>query len=127
MIAALQAWVAGALLVAGSLFILTAALGVLRLPDFYTRMHAASKAGTMGSCLMLIALAIVTSDFAVSLRALAGAVFFLLTVPISSHLLARAAHRAGYALWRGSMRDDLSSYAEGLTTAARQGSEGQGK
>ncbi|MER2534987.1 MAG: monovalent cation/H(+) antiporter subunit G [Rhizobiaceae bacterium] len=127
MSAALQAWIAGALLVAGSLFILTAALGVLRLPDFYTRMHAASKAGTMGSCLMLIALAIVTSDPAVSLRSLAGVVFFILTVPISSHLLARAAHKAGYALWPGSVRDDLSSFPEGLTTGPQDGSEGQGK
>lgn len=112
MIAGLGAWIAGALLVVGSLFSLAAAIGLVRLPDLYTRMHAASKAGTMGSCLMLVALAIVTSDLAVTLRALAGVLFFLLTVPISSHLLAKAAHHAGYPLWPGSVRDDLSASSD---------------
>ena len=50
------------LLVIGSLFSLTAAVGLLRPPDLYTRMHAASKAGTLGSCVMLLALAIHSDD-----------------------------------------------------------------
>ena len=107
MIDALQSYAAGLLIVIGGLFSLTAAIGLVRLPDVYTRMHAASKAGTVGSCVMLIALAIHSDSLAISLRALAGVSFFLLTAPISAHLLAKAAHEAGYSLWAKSVRDDL--------------------
>ena len=109
MIDALLSYVAGALIVVGALFALVASIGLLRLPDLYTRMHAASKAGTLGSCVMLIALAVHAQDPAIAARALAGVVFFLLTVPISSHLLAKAAHSAGYGLWEKSRQDDLKS------------------
>ena len=108
MIELVQAYLAGCLIVIGSIFALVASIGLLRLPDLYTRMHAASKAGTLGSCVMLIALAVHASDLAIATRAIAGVVFFLLTVPISSHLLAKAAHAAGYRLWTGSVRDDIS-------------------
>ena len=112
MIEALQNYLAAALILIGSGFALTASIGLLRLPDLYTRMHAASKAGTLGSCAVLLALAVHADDPAISLRALAGVVFFLLTVPISSHLLARAAHGAGYRLWEHSECDDLKTMLE---------------
>lgn len=86
----------GVLLVVGSGFALVAALGLLRLPDVYMRMHAASKAGTLGSGLMLMALALFSVELAVATRALAGVVFFLLTAPVSAHLLAKAAYAVGY-------------------------------
>lgn len=101
-------YLAGLLVVAGALFTLTAAIGLIRLPDVYTRMHAASKAGTMGCCVMLLALAVSSSDWSISTRAVAGIVFFLITVPISAHLLARAAHSAGYPLAKADARDDLA-------------------
>ncbi len=107
MITALLEYVSGILIVIGALFALVASIGLLRLPDLYTRMHAASKAGTLGSCVMLIALAVQSQDLAISMRALAGVVFFLMTVPISSHLLAKAAHAAGCRLWSKSLRDDI--------------------
>ncbi|AKI01249.1 monovalent cation/proton antiporter, MnhG/PhaG subunit [Hoeflea sp. IMCC20628] len=100
--------ISAALLVIGSIFALIAAIGLLRLPDLYTRMHAASKAGTMGSCLMLIALAIHASDVGTVSRALAGVVFFLLTAPVSAHLLAKAAYSVGYRLHSSSVRDEMS-------------------
>ena len=96
------------LLLIGSVFTLIAAIGVLRLPELYTRIHAASKAGTMGSCLVLIALAIHASDFGTMSRALAGVVFFLLTAPVSSHLLAKAAYAVGYRLHSSSVRDEMA-------------------
>lgn len=123
MIDALQNYLAALLIVIGSLFALTACIGLLRLPDLYTRMHAASKAGTLGSCLMLLALAVHSNDTAIALRALAGVLFFLLTVPISSHLLAKAAHAAGHRLWEHSVRDDLhgavTKVAASLTQLSR--------
>jgi multicomponent Na+:H+ antiporter subunit G len=109
MIDVIQNYVAAALVLIGSLFALTASIGLLRLPDFYTRMHAASKAGTLGSCVMLVALAVHADDLAVTLRALGGVVFFLLTAPVSAHLLAKAAHGSGLKLWKKSVVDD---YAE---------------
>lgn len=112
MINTLQNYIAAALILIGSGFTLTASIGLLRLPELYTRMHAASKAGTLGSCAVLLALAVHADDAAISLRALAGVVFFLLTVPISSHLLAKAAHAAGHRLWEGSERDDLKNAVE---------------
>lgn len=110
MTTAIVLYAAGLLVVAGSLFTLTAAVGLIRLPDLYTRMHAASKAGTLGSCVMLVALAVHGGDIAITTRALAGVLFFLLTTPISSHLLAKAAHSAGYPLWKGSVRDDVAAH-----------------
>ena len=96
MVEEIAAYAAGVLLLIGSVFSLLAAVGILRLPDLYTRMHAASKAGTMGSGLMLIAIAVNAFDAPVILRALVGVVFLLLTAPVSAHLLARAAYSAGY-------------------------------
>ena len=88
-------YVASLSLVVGGLFSVLAAVGVLRLPDLYTRMHAASKAGVVGAGLVLIAVALVSLDAAVALRAVLGIVFLLLTTPVSAHLLARAAYNSG--------------------------------
>ncbi|WP_298818536.1 monovalent cation/H(+) antiporter subunit G [uncultured Roseibium sp.] len=88
--------VTGLMLIIGASFALVASIGLLRLKDVYMRTHAASKAGTLGSGVMLLALAVDAGDLAVVTRAIAGVVFFLLTAPISAHLLAKAAYAAGY-------------------------------
>lgn len=95
------------MLVVGGVFTFLAALGVVRLPDVYTRMHAASKAGTVGSGLMLLAAGIHAFDAATFARAAAGFVFFLLTAPVAAHLVARAAHAAGYRLTRLTVMDEM--------------------
>ncbi|PHP65170.1 Na+/H+ antiporter subunit G [Zhengella mangrovi] len=107
MIEILSNYLTGALLIIGSAFAVVAAIGINRLPDVYSRMHAASKAGTLGSGVMLIALAIYAQDTGTTLRALAGVVFFLLTAPISSHLLAKAAYAVGYPMWKGTVLDEM--------------------
>ena len=96
------------LILGGAFFAVTAAIGINRLPDVYTRMHAASKAGTVGSGLLLLAVGIHSGDLATFGRACAGIVFFILTAPVAAHLLARAAHKAGYQLSDVSVRDDMS-------------------
>ncbi|KSV85236.1 cation:proton antiporter [Sinorhizobium sp. GL28] len=96
-----------ALLIVGAIFSLLAAIGILRFPDLYTRMHAASKAGTVGSGLLLLAAGVHSLDAAILIRALAGFFFFVLTAPISAHLLAKAAHQAGYKLTKLSVVDQL--------------------
>ena len=95
MIESILAWLAAVLIVIGSVFGLLAAIGVLRLPDLYTRLHAASKAGAVGGGLILLAIALASGDAAIALRAILGIVFLLLTTPISAHLLSRAALRSG--------------------------------
>ncbi|WP_438749508.1 monovalent cation/H(+) antiporter subunit G [Pararhizobium sp. O133] len=96
------------LLVIGSVFSLLAALGLLRFPDLYTRMHAASKAGTIGSSLLLLAAGVHALDVTILMRALAGFVFIVLTAPISAHLLAKATHQAGYKLTNLSVTDQMT-------------------
>jgi multicomponent Na+:H+ antiporter subunit G len=107
MIDYIVAAVTALLLIVGSLFALAAAIGLVRLPDLYTRMHSASKAGTVGSGLLLLAAGLYSQDPSILARALAGFVFFLLTAPVAAHLLARVAHRSGYDLGALSVRDDI--------------------
>ncbi|MEM6616645.1 MAG: monovalent cation/H(+) antiporter subunit G [Pseudomonadota bacterium] len=101
-------YITGVLLIIGAIFAFVAAVGLIRLPDVYTRMHAASKAGTLGSGVMLIAIAVFDGNADVVLRALAGVLFFLLTAPVSAHLLARAAYCTGLKPWSGTKADELS-------------------
>ncbi|MCE7028903.1 monovalent cation/H(+) antiporter subunit G [Jiella avicenniae] len=111
MIAATLSILAGLLIVAGSAFAAVAAFGILRLPDLYTRMHAASKAGSVGSGMMLLALALVSHSGPEALRAIAAIAFFLLTAPLSAHLLAKASYAVGYRLWPGSVLDEMPRMA----------------
>jgi multicomponent Na+:H+ antiporter subunit G len=95
------------LMLVGALFSLVAAIGIVRLPDLYSRMHAASKAGTVGSGLLLLAAGIHAHDAAILARSVAGFIFFVLTAPIAAHLLARAAHLTGQRLTPPSVLDEL--------------------
>lgn len=97
-----------ALILGGSLFSVIAAIGINRLPDLYTRMHAASKAGTVGSGLLLLATGIHSGELPVFARALAGFFFFILTAPVSAHLLAKAAHHVGYPLAMATVMDEMN-------------------
>jgi multicomponent Na+:H+ antiporter subunit G len=95
MIGEITLYVSGGLMVIAGLFSLLACVGMLRFPDVYTRLHAASKAGTLGLGLVFIAAAIASLDGWVAVRALAGLVFLLLTAPVAAHILALAALRSG--------------------------------
>ena len=102
--------ITGVLLITAAAVNLIAAIGILRFPDVYTRMHAASKAGTLGAGLMLVTIALHSGEIDIASRALAGATFFLLTAPISAHLLARAAYVAGIEPWEGTKIDHLKGH-----------------
>jgi multicomponent Na+:H+ antiporter subunit G len=95
MIADILVYLAAALIVIGSVFSCLAALGMLRFPDVYTRLHAASKAGLLGLGLIFLAAALCSGDGWASLRAVLGAVFLFLTSPLAAHLLANAALKTG--------------------------------
>jgi multicomponent Na+:H+ antiporter subunit G len=108
MILALIDIVVGLALVVGALFALAASIGLLRLKDVYMRMHAGSKAGTLGSGVMLLALALYAGDLSIVTRAVAGVVFFLLTAPVAAHLLAKAAYTVGYRPCADTKLDELA-------------------
>ena len=84
-----------------------AGLGVLRMPDLLTRMHASSKAGTLGAALVLAAAAIRLGEGGVAVRALLVVLFLFLTAPVASHLLARAGYRSGVPLADETVVDEL--------------------
>jgi len=87
------------LVILGGFFCLVAGLGILRLPDVLIRMHASTKAGTLGSGLILIAVAVFFADIATTSRALMTIVFLLVTAPVAAHMIGRAAFRSRVPLW----------------------------
>jgi multicomponent Na+:H+ antiporter subunit G len=97
-------------LVLGSLFCFVAALGMLRLPDTVIRMHAATKAGTLGTGLILIGEAIFYMELSITLRALATITFLLLTAPVAAHLIGRAAYYSNTKLWEKTWIDELAQH-----------------
>lgn len=84
-----------ALIVAGSGFVLAGALGMLRMPDVYTRMHAASVVDTLGAGLLLIGMMLQAGPTLVSLKLLFLLALFVFVGPVASHALAQAALHQG--------------------------------
>ncbi len=99
--------VAGVMILIGSFFVFVAAVGILRMPDVYVRMHAATKAGTLGSGLLLLAVAVQAQELDVVLRAVAAVLFLIATTPVAAHLLGRASYISGVPLWKGTKLDEL--------------------
>jgi len=83
----------GLLLVLGAVFLLLGGLGVLRMPDIYNRIQAGAKTTTLGTLLILTGTAFLHPDWGLKLMLIG--LFLLFTNPLSSQVLARAAHRGG--------------------------------
>lgn len=92
MIWALVPWIADALVVLGVGIMTIGVYGVIRMPDVYTQLHAASKAVFLGVVSLCFA-SIVTGDVAIVARVALVAVLLLLTTPVSAHVIARGAYR----------------------------------
>jgi len=105
------------LIVIGLLFDLMGTIGLVRLPDIYNRLQAATKCVTLGTCMILIGLLIHSGVNALGAKALLVAVFILLTSPAGAHAIARGAHRSGVRLWPQSVVDVYlrDQRAEGAT------------
>lgn len=95
------------LIVVGALFSLLAGVGVLRMPDVFTRMHASSKAGTAGAACMFIAVAFHFANLGEVTRSILVVLFLFLTAPVAAHLIGRASYFVGTEMWKGAVRDDL--------------------
>ncbi|MEM3207226.1 MAG: monovalent cation/H(+) antiporter subunit G [Halobacteria archaeon] len=100
-------WLVAALMAGGAAFSLLAAVGVVRMPDLYTRLQVATKATTLGTILPLSAAGLHFGGWDVPLRAAAVVLFLFLTAPVAAHMIGRAAYLSGEPLWDRSVRDDL--------------------
>ena len=103
----MKEWLTIALLLTGGAFSLLAAIGIVRLPDLFIRLHAAAKGGTMAASLLIIASAVHFWELGVTTGALLVVLFLFLTAPIASHLIARAAYLVGVPLWQDTIEDEL--------------------
>ena len=93
----------------GLVFDLFGCLGLVRLPDVYNRLQAATKCVTFGTCSLLFGVFLILGFSPAGIKALLCIVFLLLTSPVSAHALARSSHKAGVKLWEGSVCDDYQN------------------
>lgn len=100
-------WITAVLCGIGLLFSLTGAVGILRMPDLYSRIQCTSKAVTLGALPMLGALAASQGPLTTyGSRALIVGGLLLLLNPAASHALGRAAYKVGVPMWRGAVCDE---------------------
>ncbi len=98
---------ANALIALGAALMLLSGVGVLRLPDVFSRMHAGTKSASLGLACVLAGTAILIGSPAATVKLLVAIVFQFTTAPVAAHAIGRAAYRAGIPLWEGTRYDEL--------------------
>ena len=99
----------------GLAFDLFGCIGLLRLPDVYNRAQAATKCVTLGTCMILLGVAVRAlgwADGAMVAKALLCAAFILVTSPVAAHAVCRGAYLSGVPLWEGSVEDQFADRAQ---------------
>lgn len=104
-----------------ALVILIAAIGIVRMPDFYLRLSVTIKAATLGTGLLLMGAAVFFGDISVNTKAIAIVFFLLLTTPVAGHMISRAAHFIGVKQWKGSVLDELKGKYDKTTHGLESG------
>ncbi|WP_232701186.1 monovalent cation/H(+) antiporter subunit G [Halobacterium wangiae] len=102
-----------ALVVVGSFFLLVGTVGLLRLPDVYNRMHATSKAATLGAASILLAGYAWFGPDSIGLPSLVAILFLFLTAPTGSHMISRSAQKMGVPFWGKAEWPDDEEQPEG--------------
>lgn len=97
----------------GALFLFLGSLGLIRMPDLYNRMQSGTKTSTLGSILFLIGIALGFGFRIFLAKIIILIMFIIITNPISSHTLARAAHFIGIKLTEATVRDNLEEDEKG--------------
>ena len=92
-------------IIIGVVFDFFGCLGLVRLPDVYNRLQAATKCVTLGTCGIMLGVFLISGISPLGIKALLLIIFIILTSPTGAHALARAAHRAGVKLWEKSVCD----------------------
>ncbi|WDE95454.1 monovalent cation/H(+) antiporter subunit G [Lentisphaera profundi] len=95
------------ILIIGAAFTTIAAIGLIRFPDFYTRMHAATKAGAFGGIIILLLCAFYFASLKVAIIVFVNIIFFYFTAPVAAHMIARSAYINRVKQWKGSKADEL--------------------
>jgi multicomponent Na+:H+ antiporter subunit G len=98
--------------IVGVAFDLLGCLGLIRLPDIYNRLQAATKSVTLGTCAILFGVFLEFGFTAGGIKALICIIFVMLTSPTAAHALARGSHIGGFKLWEGSKVDKLKEDRE---------------
>lgn len=88
-------------------------LGLVRLPDVYNRLQAATKCVTLGTCSILFGTFLMVGLCAAGIKSLLCLLFLILTSPVAAHAIARGAHRSGVKLWKESVVDKYAEDKEG--------------
>jgi multicomponent Na+:H+ antiporter subunit G len=110
-------FISNALMLIGAIFFLLSAVGILRMPDLFTRMQPATKGTTLGIACTLLAVAVHFSDSSVTARAIAAIAFFFITAPVTAHLISRASYFVGVPLWKDTVIDELRGRYNPITHA----------
>jgi multicomponent Na+:H+ antiporter subunit G len=108
--------VSSALLLGGVALAIVAGVGLLRFPDVFSRMHAATKPATLGLLMVCLGAALVMDDGAHRSKLLLVAAFQFLTAPVAAHMIGRAAYRSGTGDLEGLVVDDLGEVSDGSAT-----------
>lgn len=118
-------WIAVFLILFGSIISVISALGMIRLPDVYTRSHAATKSATLSvlCCLLGAFIYFWFHDGFISVRLILGIIFVFITAPVAGHLVCRAAYRSRVPLAEGSGDDALKPVLFGEELAENESSE----
>ncbi|PMR76664.1 monovalent cation/H(+) antiporter subunit G [Billgrantia endophytica] len=116
-------FIKGTLMLSGAIFTLLAAIGIIRLPDLLTRMHATTKAAALGVILIMLAVALHFGEVGVVARAFAIIVFIIMTAPVAAHVIGRAGYFVGSKLWSGTVKDELRPNYDPLTHELKSGLE----
>ncbi|PHS27821.1 MAG: hypothetical protein COA84_03415 [Robiginitomaculum sp.] len=109
----IRSYLAGIILLCGGVIVFIGASGVLRLPDFYTRLHAAGVTDTLGTLLVLLGLIILSGFTLLSAKLALVGLFLLLTSPAATHAVANAAHIAGLKPRLGTIKSETSQEQNG--------------
>ncbi len=104
--------VAALCMLLGSALTVLAGIGIVRLPDVFIRMHAATKVGTLGTGLIMVGVALHFADTAVTIRGVLTMLFLLLTAPIGAHMIGRAALRTGIEPWKATPTENSPKSGE---------------
>ena len=120
----LKSILVSACLLLGSGLMLLAAIGIVRLPDLPTRMHATTKAGALGTSLIMLGVLLAFNEAYVTARVIAIICFIMLTAPVAAHVLGRAGYFLGAPLWEHTVVDMLKENYDPDSHSLGSGLEG---
>lgn len=96
-------------IIGGVLFNLLGCLGLVRFPDLYNRMQAATKSVTLGTCGILFGIFLLSGFDALGIKALVAVLFVIFNLPVASHALSRGSLIFGVKLWKGTIKDEFTA------------------